>query len=303
MKKIILLALPCLFLILACGGEFRLSGTPTAFASPTPCAETGIVRTARVRQITVDFYCGLAGSEQDLILEAVGDAMDAMPPDILTSAHVTAFTILDQGLAAEYAWLKAEGYTGSLDSLRPEWLEKHLLGRAYPRAVFLYAGAEDWQHNFATVTRPTVLHEMHHLLQSELIHSFRHDPVWLAEGGADEFTELELADLDLPAPLPRMTSEECNYRLIQLEYERADVPFPCYYLEGARAVHVLLDEYGRQTYYQLLKNIGTKSAFDRAFVATYGISLYDFYRLFDIYRISGYTARPRFSVPTPVPTP
>ena len=158
-----------------------------------------------------------------------------MSQDALPGAQVYAFTNLDQGVAAELQVLQGQGYWFSEQTLLAEWLDNGFLGQTFKGAAFLYVGNPAWNQDPTALTSLTVLHEMHHLLQYQLVNSNRQVPTWLLEGGADDFAAREMANLDLLAPSRTGASYHCDYRLVDLQRERAGVPLACAYVEGARA--------------------------------------------------------------------
>ena len=300
MKKILLFAYLCLALVLVSNEGFRVG--PITLLSPEQptCVHPGMVKTVLLRQMATHFYCGVTHVEQDRITELIGHALDAMPSGVLQPADVFVFTDLNQGVLAEAAWLKTKGYTPPIQSLRATWLDNGLIGQTFKGAVFLYVGNSAWNRDPA-VSSLAVLHEMHHLLQYQLVDSSHPIPLWLQEGGADEFALLQLSALGLPVPSRSASAFHCDYSLSALEYERQDVPLACAYAEGAQAVRLLLNENGQQAYYQLLRNIGTNSSFNAAFVRTYGFNLGEFSRRFDAFRKSSYAVHPGFTISyTPV---
>ncbi len=296
MKKILLFTYLSVFLVLLCTEGFRVSSS----ASAAPACTQSAVQSVKVRQVAVHFYCGINTSEQAQIAALVAHALDAMLPTVLQPAQVYAFTNLDQGLAAEYGFLKSEGYHRSISDLEADWLDRELLGQTFKGAVFLYLGNSAWNRD-PVVPALTVLHEMYHLMQYQLLDSPHQAPLWLLEGGADAFALHELNSLALPVPVRNGTSYRCDYSLSDLEYAQEGVPLACAYLEGSQAVSLLLDRSGQQAYYQLFRNIGINASFDDAFMQTYGFRLLDFYTRFDRYRESGYTVRPVLAISFPKP--
>ncbi len=292
MKKILLSAYLCLSLLLAWAQEPGIRTSPFLAPSPAPCAQKGVLRTVKMQYVTVAFYCGVSAARQGLIIKFLAPALHAIPPDAMPEVHVIVFSDLDEGVAAEYSFLEGEGYHPSLQRLRSGWIESRFLGQTFKGAVFLYLGNPAWSRDPIAITSLTVFHEMHHLLQYQLLDANQHIPVWLLEGGADTFAALEMADLGLPTPPRSALSYSCDYPLADLEYEREDVPRACAYLEGAQAVRLLLDDYGTPAYYQLFRSIGKQRTFDGAFLQAYGFHAYDFYRFFDAYQESGQARLP-----------
>jgi hypothetical protein len=292
MKKILLFAYLCLSLVLLTHEEFRV-GPNVAH----PCERPGILTTVVLRQVMIHFSCGVSVVEQHRIMDFTAHALDNMPPGILPHADIFAFTSLEQGVAAESAFLKGKGYSPSTLRLQADWLDNGFLGQAFKDAIFLDVGNSAWSRD-PSIPSLTVLHEMHHLLQYELLASNRPIPLWLQEGGADEFALRQLSALGLPAPARNTSPEHCDYSLADLERERPEVPLACAYVEGAQAVRLLLDGHGQGAYYLLLRNLGASSSFEAAFGQTYGIRLEDFYRRFEAYRKASYTINPALeSVP------
>ncbi len=279
---------------------------PTVFSpepSPTPCETAGAIRTARVQNVLVQFYCGVDVQEQNLITEFVQHALDAMPPGISPAADVFAFEGLNQGVSLQYAWLQQQGYSPAQAQLRLNWEGNKLLGQTIANGVFLYVGSSVSADDRVATTRMTVLHEMHHILQFQLAGANAQVPVWFVEGGAEDFTDRELTSLGYPAFEKHSSDYWCDYRLTDLEHDGADVPLECAYLEGEHAVDLLLHTSGQQPYYELLSAIGKGESFSAAFKSVYGYSLGCFYQRFEEYRNSGYTVRPKLRVPSATALP
>ncbi len=297
MKKILLFAYLCVSLAVMRNGGFRAD---SIFPPSTHCTQKDAVRTTAVRQVLAHFYCGVSGSDQAQIIELIGHALDAMPAGALPDAQVYAFADLDQGVAAEHGFLQSEGYDISAGQLQLAWLNNDYLGQTFRGAVFLYVGNSSWRRD-PLLPPLTVLHEMHHLLQYQLLDSNRRVPLWLLEGGADEFALLELSKLGLPAPSRSFSSYRCDYPLADLEDEHEAVPLACAYVHGAQAVQLLLGQRGNQAYYQLFRNLGGSTSFAASFSRAYDFPLTDLYRAFHARQDSGSTVPPRFAVPLASP--
>ena len=303
MKKIILLAYLALVLLLSFSGQLPIHLASLLTPRAAPCATFDSFHTVRVQQATVTIFCGVDQRQQDNVLPLVDVALRAMPPGIVRTAQVFLFSDLDDGLRSEYRLLKQEGFSPSLDELRSDWTADSFLGQAFKGGVFLYVGNPAWSHDSFGIARLTVLHEMHHLLQFELLNSNRRLPLWLSEGAADDVAESELAGLKLQVPTRSTSSFHCDYSLSQLEEEQDDVPLACAYLEGQPAAHLLLQQGDQASYYRLLQEVGQGTSFADAFQRAYGFRLADFYGLFNGFRQSGYLIPPALPLPMGIALP
>ncbi len=300
MKKILLFVYLCLLCPLAYSKGLGVHFAGLFAPPPAPCSVSAPAQTAQIQQATVTFYCGIDTAQQDLILHLVGKALDSMPPGMVSRVQVFAFTDLDQGVAAEYNFLKGQGYSPSLPYLHSAWLDNGFLGQTFKGGVFLYSGNSAWRRD-PSLAALTVLHEMHHIVQYQLMGPGMQGPVWLLEGGAEDFANSQLIDLGYSAPARDALEYRCNYPLAQLENDDHELPLGCRYLEGARAVRLLLDAYGQQAYYRLFREIGMHDSFSSAFKSVYGYPLARFYTGFEEYRESGYTVRPMLAVSPHLP--
>ncbi len=280
---------------------FPISVLPVA--SPTPCETSGAIATARVQNVSIQFFCGIDAQQQALIKQFVGHALDAMPPGVSPAAEVFAFEDLNQGVSLQSDWLQQQGYSSAQAQLHLNWEDNHLLGQTIANGVFLYMGGDIAPADMASTTRMTVLHEMHHVLQFQLAGANAQPPVWFVEGGAQAFTDLELQSLGYPESDKHTSDYWCDYRLAELERDGGDVPEECSYIEGEHAVNVLLQAFGKQPYYQLLTQLGKGASFASAFQAVYGYSLDEFYQRFEQYRNSGYAHVPDFRAPSVIAAP
>ncbi|MGE5074057.1 MAG: TolB family protein [Anaerolineae bacterium] len=289
------LALPIaiLFLsVLACERARYPFGTPTPAVTATPCSPTTVIRRESVNGIVAHFYCGVSTHDQEVGLVSIRSALAAMPAYVRPVGQAFFFADLEQGLLVEYNWL---GGAVSLEQLRREWVEHELAGQVVAGGIFIYiqpthAGSSQSDY----LIRATVLHEMHHVLQNTLVNSNSPPPMWLMEGGASTFTNLELNGPDHTIMFA-LEDDNCQYPLTDLAYPKEGVPFGCYYLEGARAVELLVHDFGKDHYYRLLQETGRQGAFTPAFAYLYGYPFEDFSHAFDGYVKSGYRVRPLVS--------
>ncbi len=245
----------------------------------------------------VNFYCGVVGSQKDQVLGFVDDALHDMPSDVDPSVQVIAFVDRGQGVEVEYRWRKAHG-EGGLDyqSIRTSW--QGIDGKQLPGAVFLLLEDDMGEDGVSVPLAELVLHEMHHVLQDELQTGSMTLPPWLIEGGAESFAYSQLRELGLVSPFVELRDQpECDYPLAKLAYEDPKVPALCPYFEGERAVTLLVRNFGPDRYYQLFRLAVSGRSLRGVFRRVYGISLEQFYRLFDEYRNSGYTDAPRLGPP------
>ncbi len=274
--------------------------TQTAGVSPTPtpsCDPLSVVNITRLRHVMVDFYCGVTASQRERVMEYLDAALRGMPHGIDPAQQVIVFVNLDQGVQAEFQWKKAKGY-GPMDlaSIRESW--EGFSGKQLEGAVLIYLRRGLGNSGPSAVLAELVIHEMHHVLQDELQTGSLTLPPWLVEGGADSFARTQVMRLGFPSwSFGEQDGPECNYPLSKLAYDDPKLPIDCRYMEGEKAVTLLVNNFGTESYYDLFRMAIAGRSFKGIFLKVYGISLEDFYRLFDEYRNSGYTDAPRLLAP------
>jgi hypothetical protein len=264
--------------------------------SPTPCPESEIIP-EDVDEISVYFYCDVAVSSRDIVTEYIRHALDVSPLDKDLKAEVFVFSDLDEGAKVEYRWLHAHGsllgYQYIYNRLKTHLGEAANYGGR--SAVFLYI-----KHSQrSSFTEEVVLHEMHHVMQFELVgYSARfYIPEWLIEGGADFFARQQLEALGVQSIDRTFERERCGYSLDQLDIVQHSELNDCGYIEGEQAVNLLVSVFGREKYYQLFRWAGLKGSLNDDFNEVYGIGLDEFYKSFDNYRNSHYAVMPTIIMP------
>lgn len=295
--QLCLLILP----IIACyglPGSGAIMPLPGQFNSPEPatqgatCAPQDEIAIQTVGEIKVHFYCGITKEDKALISDYIRLALDVAPPGAVMKADVYVLDDLEQAARTKFNWLLAHGYPKSYPQVRDE-IDSDC-GETEPEALFFYLTKQCWSAGSAYPNKALILHEMHHLLQAELsqwsLHNF---PAWLEEGGADAFAYRQLDTFDEARSHGVAPSIPCMFRLPDLEIRRDGATDACVYWEGQQAVEWLLQSFGPDKYYELLRRGASERVFSDNFLHTYGFTLGQFYPIFDQYRKWGYRTVPR----------
>jgi len=290
-RRLVAVAVSCFLVAVACQAAVNLIfPTPAPTVAPTPCAGSGIVFSQRIDDVLVNAYCGVNESQATQVADYARYGIQHMPEEVKPALTMFIFTNMEQGIDVEMQWRESNGYApAQRDRLRNEW--NNIAGRAYYDGIFILLRNGIGSHGHSVRVADIVLHELHHIAQNHLLGNYAADAKWLTEGGADAITNRQLKDLGFSQAFGSL-DPGCDFALSELERPNYKVPFDCPYIEGEKAVSLLIDQCGEDAYSQLFRESLPGRSVSRIFQYVYPFSLADFYAAFESYRLSSYSSTP-----------